>query len=422
MQFCIYFYGNLNTHKKTYASMKVLYKIDNVLVILIFLITFYISVIGGIALFILYILFKSEFSSISFIYIIFIFSLIAFTQYSTPKLGDYDMVRYYTIYDILADTNWKMAIAVIFRLGDIFFYFIEFLLTRIFPHDPRMMAFFFTFVISLNNYFAINYFLIFINGKKFSYNKLYIVLYFLSFFLILNYPNMTNAYRQFFAMSLFFLAISRKLLGKKYIFLIILSIFSHWSMLIYLIIFILVKFLKNNTKFVLIGAVIINIFINYLLPVIPFFGEKISAYTSGEEILGIDKAAITVNILVQILLLCYIYKRRIKFYDYFSLLLTLLSYSIIFLTNSTIITRHFFFVTNFILVVVLFANILYNKNREIGRVKYNIYYTIIIALTMFLNIKQLYYGNFNYLFLSKKLYYSSAFEILTTPFPYEIIR
>ena len=67
MQFCIYFYGNLNTHKKTYASMKVLYKIDNVLVILIFLITFYISVIGGIALFILYILFKSEFSSISFI-------------------------------------------------------------------------------------------------------------------------------------------------------------------------------------------------------------------------------------------------------------------------------------------------------------------------------------------------------------------
>ncbi|WP_260255376.1 EpsG family protein, partial [Elizabethkingia anophelis] len=297
-------------------------------------------------------MFKSEFSSISFIYIIFIFSLIAFTQYSTPKDGDYDMVRYYTIYDILADTNWKMAIAVIFRLGDVFFYFIEFLLTRIFPRDPRIMAFFFTFVISLNNYFAINYFLKFVNGRKFNYNKLYIALYFLSFFLILNYPNMTNAYRQFFAMSLFFLALSRKLLGKKYIFLLILSIFSHWSMLIYLIIFILVKFLKNNTKFVLIGAVIINISINYLLPLLPFFGEKISTYTAGEEILGIDKAAITVNILVQILLLCYMYKRRIKFYDYFSLLLTLLSYSIIFLTNSTIITRHFFFVTNFILVVV----------------------------------------------------------------------
>ncbi|HFK5529596.1 TPA: EpsG family protein, partial [Elizabethkingia anophelis] len=254
-----------------------------------------------------------------------------------------------------------MAIAVIFRLGDVFFYFIEFLLTRIFPRDPRIMAFFFTFVISLNNYFAINYFLKFVNGRKFNYNKLYIALYFLSFFLILNYPNMTNAYRQFFAMSLFFLALSRKLLGKKYIFLLILSIFSHWSMLIYLIIFILVKFLKNNTKFVLIGAVIINISINYLLPLLPFFGEKISTYTAGEEILGIDKAAITVNILVQILLLCYMYKRRIKFYDYFSLLLTLLSYSIIFLTNSTIITRHFFFVTNFILVVVLFANILYNK-------------------------------------------------------------
>lgn len=403
--------------------MKLVKKIDIFLVGLIFLITFFISVIGGILLFLLYVLLNNKFTFVPFVYVIFIFSLISFTQYSTFKEGYYDMVRYYSHYMIFSDLNWNSIKLILFENRDVFFYFLTFLLSKIYPDDPRMMAFLFMFLTSINNYLSWKYYLTF-NSKKLnieiSFDKIFIILWICSFFLILNFPNLTNAYRQYFALSLFFLAISRKLLGKKYILFIILSILTHWSMLIYLIIFLFIKYIKNNYKIAFILGGILYIFINLVLPFVPFFGDKIASYTGADEILGVDKTTIIINIVIQFFLLMYIVRLKIT-NDYLTVLLALIFYTIIFITNSTIIIRHFFFVSNYILVVILFNNILLNKrlNKDLKR---NLYYTIIILATLFLNIKQMYLGSFNYWFFSKQWYSMSAYEILTTPFPYEIIR
>jgi hypothetical protein len=407
--------------------MKLSLKIDFIILLIITIITTWLSIAVGVAVFIITMLLKRKISFLYFFYVIYIFSLIAFTQYSTIKEGDYDVIRYYGVYYLMSQVNTKDAIIMMGATGDLFFYAWEFILTRIFPDDPRVMSFFFIFVTSSLNLLSINNVRRYINNLK-SENKvdtfshLHLFLWVISFFLIINFPNYTNAFRQFFAMALFFFAITQKALGKKYYIFILFAILSHWSMLIYTVVFLIAINFKIKDKAILIAAPIINVFIQFILPLLPFFADKIKAYTEGGEILGIDKTLIVINLAVQVLLLLYMQKVKKIFNDYYVLLIVMLAYTIIFLTNSTIITRHFFFVTNYIVVIILFFHKDFQQLITKNKFQNQVIFAMLFMLVIFFNVKQMSSGQFIYQFFSQNLYLQSASTILTSPFPHEIIR
>lgn len=398
-------------------------KFDVFLLVFIFFITTYISIGLGVILFISIVLFRKQITLPYFFYIIYLFALIAFTQYSTYKQGDYDIIRYYATYSIFSELNFTQVLPFFIIQGDVFFYFLVFLLTRIFPNDPRMLSFFFVVATSVFNLFAARNIGYLINGKSYYYTKKQLLFWFISFFLIISFPLFTNIFRQFFAMSLLFYGFSRKSLGKSYWLFIILAILSHWSMLIYVLLFLFLYKFRDREEIILAFAPLLSILFNFILPLIPFFKDKIQAYAMGEEILGVDKTLIAIVIFIQLAL--YVYLRSLKkiFKDWYLLLLIMLVFSCIFIFNSTIITRHYYFLSAYIAVLFTFStSVSMVRNTLQNKLRKNILILLIILPLSTYIVWQMRVSSFKYDFFSENLLTTSGMSILTSNFPFEMIK
>ena len=394
-------------------------KVEFFIFCFIFLSTTFISIVAGLMLFFCYLLlYKNSYSRISFIYICYVYAIISFTQYSTISTTDYDIIRYYSTYDIFAELNFDDAGKVILLNGDVFFYSVVYFLSKLFPSDPRILAFFFTFLTSVLLFLTIdNYVLKFSNKKRYNLSSLFF--WIISFFLITSFPNLTNAYRQFFAMSLLLYGISRKELNKKYLIFLILAILSHWSMIVYLALYLLIGKFKGRLNYVLLVVPVISFFINIILPNLSF-SERINSYLFGDEILGIDKTILVITMLVQTILLFIMNEYKAKLGVFYILGLACISYNLVFLVNSTIVIRHLFFVGFLVTIIfVFFLNVFpsfFYKNSK--RIKFD----LILLLLIFYNVKSLLLGGSIYLIFENQSYLQPFLLILRSPFPYEIIR
>ena len=387
-------------------------KLDYFLILFLFVVTLFVSTFFGIVLFILLLLIKNKFSSVFFIYAIFIVSLISFTQYSRWSTTNYDMVGYYNTFYRFSQFNFLEASKFIVAKGDIFFYFLVWVLSKMFTEDPRMLGFFMPFITSYLALLTIKNFRKKIGVKKY-FTKVDLFLWCISFFLILSFPNYTNAYRQFLSVSLLIYAISRKALGQRFITFIILSALSHWSSIILIILYFLFEKLQKEDFKILFLMPVLGIFSTYILMALPL-PEQAKYYLFGNEILGVDKTLIVTGTVIQIILYRYYLDYKYKFNEAYVISFMILAYNFFFIVNSTLLTRHYFFVSYFIVTTIV--SFIGNKNKQ------NFYFLFILIITIFINLKQYSNGEFIYDFFAKNLYIESALSIFTTPFPYEIIR
>ena len=125
-------------------EMKRMYPIKNeraynICICFIFLFSFFVSLMGGVLLFISLLFIFKKATIYGFLFPLFVIATIIFTQYSTVYDGDYDIVRYYSNYSTLSNCDFTTALLLIGLFGDYFFYFIVYLLSQIFPNDPRVM-------------------------------------------------------------------------------------------------------------------------------------------------------------------------------------------------------------------------------------------------------------------------------------------
>lgn len=387
--------------------------------IIIFLVTTFISILGGIVLFFCYLLlYKNSYSKFSFIYVSYVYAIIAFTQYSTINTTNYDIIRYYTTYHFFSDLDFKDGWQAILIHGDIFFYAIVYILSKLFPEDPRILSFFFTFVTSTLLFLSIDNFVFKYSSKK-RYNLFSVIFWIFSFFLISSFPNMTNVYRQFFATALLLYGISRKEVNKKYLIFFILAVLSHWSMIIYMLLYLVIDRFKRKLNIVLIMVPVFSILINLVLPNLNF-SNRINSYLFGEEILGVDKTILVISIILQCIIIYVLSRYKNSIHTLYTLSILSISYNVVFILNSTIVTRHFFYIGFLItMIYIIFGNslpklFLNNKKR--------IPFDILILLLVFYNGKSLILGGSTYLIFENKGIVNSFLSFLNSPFPYEIIR
>lgn len=386
--------------------------------IIIFLVTTFISILGGIALFFCYLLLhKNSYSKFSFIFVSYVYAIIAFTQYSTINTTDYDIIRYYTTYHFFSDLDFKDGWQAILIHGDIFFYAIVYILSKLFPEDPRILSFFFTFVTSTLLFLSIDNFVFKYSGKR-RYNLFAVVFWIFSFFLISSFPNMTNVFRQFFGISIFLYGVSKKELNKRYVIFFILAILTHWSLIVYIFLYIVISKFRNNLNSVLFIIPIISVLINLVLPNFSFT-ERINVYLFGEEILGIDKTILVVGLIVQVGLIFILSKYKGWVGNFHILSLISLSYNLVFITNSTLAIRNFYFIGFLItLIYVVFINsfpeVFYNNKK---RLKFD----IIVFLLIFYNIKTLLLGDSRYLLFENNDILMPFTTLLKSKFPIEML-
>lgn len=403
-------------------EMKRMYPIQNeraynICIFFIFLFSFFVSLMGGVLLFISLLFIFKKATIYGFLFPLFVIATIIFTQYSTVYDGDYDIVRYYSNYSTLSNCDFTTALLLIGLFGDYFFYFIVYLLSQIFPNDPRVMGFFFALVtggIMLLTYENIALYLS--NNKKANYlSSIHLIVWAMGFIFFMNFVNYANAYRQFFATSLFLWGFSRYLLYKKCLFIFILALFSHWSILMYIVPLFIFRFHYKSLYVCLFLAFSLGVFdISSKLNFADF--EKTSNYVQG-EILGVDKHLILTLLFTASTLSYVLYKFDQEKKIYFLSLIFVL-WDFLFLRSSTIATRLFFSVSQ--LFAIIFPLILLECSKGERRT-----YIDLLSLSAFFlfiyNMKNIYLSEFTFLIFTEYSLWYSVYDILSAPFPTEII-
>jgi len=325
-------------------------------------------------------------------------------------------------YNLFANTTLNESWLFILDAGDPFFHILQYGIARVFPTDPRMFSFILSFLNGgLILYAALNFRIYSMNtgSRELGLGNFSLLFWFLGFFLLISFPNYTNVLRQYLAMVLFFVAISRKAINKSSWQFFVLAALSHWSILFYILVFFLFIWLKNKDRMILTISPFFGVILLVLLPVLPLT-LKMKEYLLGEEILGIDKTMLLICLVVQIFLVYIL--RQVKSADKYLYILSLmsLSYAFLFLFNSTISTRHFYFLG--ILLVILFF-VIQNNQTILLKNKVNSFLLMMIFLLFsFYNVKTLLSGNFEYRIFKDSQYMNSVIGIFDTDFPAEMIR
>ncbi|MBV6880179.1 EpsG family protein [Epilithonimonas ginsengisoli] len=406
------------------------YKKENIFqyifILLAFLVSFYISIALGLVIFVFCIAVSKKIAKLAFYFVCFIFGCISFTQYTNTSIGNYDIISYYSVYYYyLSDFSFNEFIVIALSLGDIFFYFVSFIVAQIFPYDPRFLSLVLTtctmgLLFSSIDNFCQYYQKDNIEGEI-SYNRLQVFVWILSFFIIISFPNLTNVLRQFLAMSLFIYGVSRKTVGKHYITFFVLALLTHWSLLIYILLFFGFNAMKKydtllliSTPFFVISFIIV---INYL----PLSQRIVKGYLSGNEILGVDKTLIAINFVIQLLMLFVTFRLRKNYKEIYIILLFSVVYSLLFITNTTITMRHYYFISMLGTVVLMCACIsrspILNLHKENRIILFSVF-----CLFSYYNIKTMVEGDFSYLIFEENLLFTSLHDVFSSKFDITIIR
>lgn len=395
-------------------TKRFLIKKSDLIVLISLFIASFVSIAAGCIFFLFFISMSRKITDMAFIFPIFVIAVVAFTQYSTDLKGNYDVIRYYRSYLTLSECNISQAISIIGISGDYLFYIIVFLISKIFPNEPRFFAFFFSLVTGILMFMSYKDIMTYCKDKNLilpnNLNGLF--LWIIGFICIISIVNYTNAVRQFFAFSIFLYAVSRSFLHKKFFILLLMSVLSHWSMAILAIIFLIVR---NNINILYIGL-LPTLFVGLLNPasIIAKITDKTEFYLSGIERLGTDKTMMVV-LFVSSLIFAYIVHRIAPKDRKLAIVpCIILLCDMLFIRQSTIATRFYFNLTQ---CLTIFLPVIISSNKLMKRNIETSLFFIMISLIIFYNIKQILLADFSYLIFSKYSIFDSAISIFLTPFP-----
>lgn len=378
-------------------------------------ITYWGSILLGFLLFLYLITCFKRVTLYAFLYVPLLLAIMAFTQYTTQWSGDYDILRYYASYDTLSKADLQDAILFIGLSGDWLFYSITYLISLLWPDDPRMMSLLFCFgscALMLLAYRNVALSLGKMDAIKDSRSNIQLLLWCVCFVSIINTPSIANIYRQYFAVSLFLVGFSRTLLSRRAWPFYIASLLAHWSMVMYVLPILLIRNRYRLLYWAIPCSVIIGLagFINLLLDSL---GGAAARYAFGEE-LGIDRTLIVINAAMTISFAWILCKYN-EFRTLRPLILIFLCLVCLFIRMSTLTTRLYYGEAVFITILV---PLLYMIRGTVIRTR-NVHFLIlfVIGITFLYNIKNIMLSDFSYQLFSENLYLKSISYILHTPFP-----
>lgn len=324
------------------------------------LLSFWISILLGILFYILWLCLSPRVNTNHYLFPIFIFACIGFTTYSSWNEGDSDIVRYYSAYEQFKKLPIQLSLFNIISQGkDLGFYIMMLLVSTVLPSDPRWLSFYMICLTTTLYLLSFKYF-----NKGIYSHKRTLCLWILCFIFINSFYNYTNAYRQYLAYAIVLISIQYPYNKLKAIFLSILAISCHWSMIMLIIPYYAYRSFKS------IKIPNISLFICLLLGLLGF-GDLLYAFNSNtdayanEQILGVDKTLMCVQFITTTIV-CYIFLNLKKYNSsqktllYALISLTAITY--LFIKDSTVITRLSF---NWTSLYIIILPILLNSRNEI---------------------------------------------------------
>lgn len=334
-----------------------------------YLFGYYISFVLGVAVFMIVTLKVKQINIWGYIFFIYLISIVAFTNYSDVNTGDYDINRYYTYYKFFYDCRTlPELVLLLYESRDVLFYLIVWLSTFIFPSDPRWFGFIFTFYTTLLLFFAFKNFAKSLFVSDITRKCSSLLIFSLGFFFIIRFIDYTNGYRQHFAFALllFFLSLNNIPKLTKY-FLLLITCFVHTSNFVIVLIYYVVKHtrLYKNPKRLFAYSIIASFFCVSLLISLLGSNSYFVGYLMGDGALGRDNKIRLIMLIVSMLFTLFFAKvlsnsyqlenRKQQARDVINNLSimssTLLIISILFFSQSTMMIRYAFDLTDFIVVV-----------------------------------------------------------------------
>lgn len=384
----------------------------------------YISILMGIVILGIISLIIKRINWSGYLFVSLLLGAISFTNYTDVRDGDYDIIRYYTYWANISNSdNFVEALIYIYTMSrDYGFYFFVYILTRVLPDDPRWFSF------SITSATAFLIFLSFSNFcKKENLEHLVskassLVIFTLGFFCVIRFYDFTNALRQHFAFCLFLYVISTDLNKKVKIFLSCLPIAFHWSIAPFVIIYIIYSRkdfpIKKQTMILWCTFIIGTIGLGILQYLLSSF-DIVAGYISGDhQELGIDKRIMIIMALCTVLINRFCHQNT-KNKDLRSVSFMLVLITILFALNSTMIIRNAYNFTDFICCIspILFykSNLMYKGFKLSERVAKPAYLTW--TLFIMYNIMLLNRGSFEYLIFTRYGIWSSFYSIVHTVNP-----
>lgn len=320
------------------------------------------------------------------------FGLIAYTQVSTVNTTDYDIIRYYSSYNYFSNLSFQEVIKVILEKGDFLFYIIIYLISKIISNHPQMVSLIMCFCTSFT------YFLLIYEMQEYNDKEQKLTLKILLCLLLLsNFPLIMNAYRSYLGFNLAILSIFKYLNNKKifkYIYLS--SIFIHWSSLLFLPLYLLLKykcFFSFYKKIIIILFILQTFILEKIINAIGinFFTKNLTEYDILKMDLGKSFYVYLVMIIIYLLLTNRYFEKSIQIINIY-----MISLLIIFFNNPMLLFRLTLLVGSYSIVIYIML-IKINIKNKITRYIQSIYFIITIGYW----VKNYYLGNYIFLFKLK---------------------
>ena len=396
----------------------------NIAVLVALTVTYFFSFILGLFVFIVVNCIFKRITFAGYVYVALLLGVISFTNYSDWQVGDYDIVRYYNIWQQLsACDNIAQASLLIYTLrSDYLFYFITYCFTLICPEDPRWFGFCFTTLISL---------LIFVSLRKIAIeekcptilqDKWCLLLYAIGFFVVIRFFDYTNVFRQHLAFALLLVIILSSFPLYKKLILMIIPLLLHWSMFITIVPFLYVYTYKPNTArwSMLLYALLIGC--ACMSAIASLFGsfEDAAGYLL-EERLGTDRKIMVVMFVASILKYYIILSLKCS-KEIRSLSLVFALVSCFFVLRSTVMLRMSYNYTDFLVAV---SPVLYGKMKngmaheaKIKTKKLFPYFACVWLLFGTYNLLNMNRGEFEYMLFSNYGVFSPVRDVFNTISPF----
>lgn len=336
--------------------------LTNIGIIIAILISYYLSFLLGVVVFIFFTLVTKKVTFFSYLFFILSLGLISFTNYSDILKGDYDILRYYSYWSILSDIhNLSEALAQIYMMGDYLFYFLVWIFSQLAPPDSRWFGFIFTSLISLLLFLSLRNVMKKEGMGELLYDIKTFIIFALGFLLIINFYDYTNGYRQHLAFATLLYIITLDIGNKQKLPLFLIPVTMHWSMAmpLFLYFFLLNKTIRKNifivSPIILLSGVIFIPFFSYILNL---FGNETNYLT--QEALGVDKKIILIMLVSTLYVTIYSIRNNMNVSSQ-AIIASLFVISLIFVTRSTIISRMSF---NWTDVLVVISPYIFEKSRR----------------------------------------------------------
>lgn len=390
------------------------------------IILLFVSFLGGVLFFLSILITSQKVRIVHVLISSYIFGVIAFSQVSTPTTSDFDIIRYYSLYDLFSNLSPREAFSVIFITGDWLFYSFEFLISCFFPNDPRFLSFFCTFTTVL----LISYSLINLKStidtsieiKDKSITGITYFVFLLSFMLMVSLLNFTNVLRQYLAIAtiIYLMSIYSKTNVLSRCLLSIAACLTHWSSITLLIPFFVFKYIRRKT--IIMGILLGSFLLGFIgFPIVLSNISLLGSYLGGSEILGLDRSFQAIALFSALLLLYFILNRKDT--DHLFYFISSLIFNIfIFSSFSSVLFRLGLIMTILITVLFTLYSMLNYQGKQIALTR--TIFIILLTLNSLYNINSLArsYSNMHYEIFTTKYLLSPGIEIFSSEFDREMIE